>query len=226
MTAQEKAKQLRYKKAVLAGFNLEAIQTELYDISEECDEIRWIANGDEGALIDALDGDEDEAFEFRMAFSELSAECEHLYNILRDEYICDCFDDFLAGVSDGSGMRLIGYDSYDEDYYGLTSYEGRLGCQEAQKRLERLTKKELITAGNQTFRLLICFLNVRYKYDYLKASFDILKGKNTAFLDVIRQIEKAYDDVSKCDDWYVYADKMNKEFDNLVSSLPDWVWIE
>ena len=38
MTAQEKAKQLRYKKAVLAEFNLEAIQTELYDISEECDE--------------------------------------------------------------------------------------------------------------------------------------------------------------------------------------------
>lgn len=226
MTAQEKAKQLRYKKAVLAEFNLEAIQTELYDISEECDEIRWIANGDEGALIDALDGDEDEAFEFRMAFSELSTECEHLYSILRDEYICDCFDDFIAGVSDGSGMRLIGYDSYEEDYYGLTSYEGRLGCQEAQKRLERLTKKELITAGNQTFRLLICFLNVRYKYDYLKASFDILKGKNTAFLDVIRQIEKAYDDVSKCDDYSVYADKMNNEFDNLVSALPDWVWIE
>lgn len=226
MTRQEKARQLRYKKAVLDEFNLESIQTELWEITEECDNIRWVEDGDERTLIDALDGDEEEAFEFRMMFSELSAECEHLHNILSEEYINEYFDDFLAGVSDGSGMRMIGYDTYEEDYYGLTSFEGQKGCAEAQKRLERLTKKEIIAAGNQTFRLLICFLNVRYKYDYLKASFDILKGKNTAFLDVIRQIEKAYDDVSKCDDCYVYADKMNKEFDNLVSSLPDWVWIE
>ena len=58
MTRQEKARQLRYKKAILDEFNLESIQTELWEITEECDNIRWVEDGDERTLIDALDGDE------------------------------------------------------------------------------------------------------------------------------------------------------------------------
>lgn len=216
---QQKAKNLRWKKAILAEFNLESIQEELYDISCDCDEVRWIVNGEEAALIDALDGDEEEAFEFRMTFSDLSGECEQLNDLLRNEYVCEFFDEFLAGISDGSGMRMVGYDTYEEDYYGLTSFEGRNGCQEAKKRLERLTKAELLSAANQVFRVIVCFLNVRYKYDYLKASFDVLKGENTAFLDIIRQIEKEYDDA--CDDW-----KAAQKFDTVVSALPDRVWVD
>lgn len=217
----EKARQLRYKKAVLEELNLDSIRNELYDISSECDDVRYIAEGDESTLIDALDGDEEEAYEFRMAFSDLSAECERLYALLNEEYIADCFDDFLAGVSDGSGMKLIGWDSYEEDYYNLTAFEGHLGSEEAKKRLERLTKKELIKAGNQVFRIVIAFLNVRYKYDYLSAAMAVLKNENTAFLDIIRQIEAEYDRASEdisYDRW--------KSFDNTVASLPERVWIE
>ena len=217
----EKARQLRYKKAVLEELNLDSIRNELYDISSECDDVRYIAEGDESTLIDALDGDEEEAYEFRMAFSDLSAECERLYALLNEEYIADCFDDFLAGVSDGSGMKLIGWDSYEEDYYNLTAFEGQLGSDEAKKRLERLAKKELIKAGNQIFRIVIAFLNVRYKYDYLSAAMAVLKNENTAFLDIIRQIEaennRASEDISY-DRW--------KPFDNTVASLPERVWIE
>ena len=72
---------------------------------------------------------------------------------------------------------------------------------------------------NQVFRIIVCFLNIRYKYDYLKASFDVLKGENTAFLDIIRQIEKEYEDA--CDDWNAV-----RKFDNLVAALPDRVWVE
>lgn len=219
ITKQEKAKNLRWKKAILAEFNLDSIQEELYNISCECDEVRWIVNGEEAALIDALDGDEEEAFELRIAFSDLSGECDQLNDLLRNEYICEFFDDFLSGISEGSGMRMVGYDSYEEDYYELTSYEGRNGCQEAKKRLERLTKAELLSAANQVFRVIVCFLNIRYKYDYLKASFDVLKGENTAFLDIIRQIEKEYQDA--CDDWNAV-----RKFDSLVSALPDRVWVE
>ena len=224
MTRQEKARQLRYKKAILDEFNLESIQTELWEITEECDNIRWVEDGDERTLIDALDGDEEEAFEFRMMFSELSAECEHLYNILSEEYINECFDDFLAGVSDGSGMRMIGYDTYEEDYYGLTSFEGQKGCIEAQKRLERLTKKEIIAAGNQAFRVLMCFLNIRYKYDYLKAAFDVIKGKNKALLDMVRQIEKLYDTAMSDD--YPANREAEKELDKIISALPQKMWVE
>lgn len=217
----EKAIQLRYKKAVLEELNLDSIRNELYDISSECDEVRYIAEGDEAALINVLDGDEEEAFEFRMAFSELSVECERLYALLTEEYIADCFDDFLTGISDGSGMKLIGWDSYEEDYYNLTAFEGHLGSEEAKKRLERLTKKELIKAGNQVFRVVISFLNVRYKYDYLSAAMDVLRNENTAFLEVIRKIEAEYSRVSEdcfSVEW--------KDFEKLISGLPERVWIE
>lgn len=217
----EKAKQLRYKKAVLEELNLDSIRTELWNIADECDEVRWIAEGDEAALIDALDGDDEEAYEFRMAFSDLSAECETLHAYLSEEYIAECFDDFIAGVSDGSGMKLLGWDSYEEDYYRLTSFEGSLGCEEARKRLDRLTKKELIRAGNQAFRVIISFLNIRYKYDYLSAAMGVLKSENTAFLEVIRQIEAEY---AKATEDFSYDRWEN--FDRISSALPERTWIE
>lgn len=223
MTKQEKAKNLRWKKAILAEFNLESIRDELSTINYECDDIRWIANGDEGALIAALDGDEEEAYEFRMAFSELSAECELLYDLLYSSDIDEYFDDMLAGISDGSGMQLVGYDSFEEDYYELTSYEGGAGIREAQKRLERLTKKELISAANHVFRALICFLNIRYKYDYLKASFDVLKGDNTAFLSIIKQIETEYRNVTE---YGKFDYETQKKFNSLLAALPDRAWVE
>lgn len=223
LTRQIKARQLRYKKTVLEEFNLESIQFELSEICETCEDIRYIAEGDEVALISALDGDEEEAYEFRMGFSELSAECERLSDLLSEDYICENFNDFLVGVSDGSGLNYMGYDTYEEDYYRLVScYDQEQGIKEAKTRLKRLTKDELLDAANRSFLTLLCFLNVRYKYDYLKAAFDILKGDNSAFLDSIRQIEKSYDELSS--DWEQY--EKEREFDKLVSSLPPRVWVE
>lgn len=224
LSKAEKAKQLRYKKAVLDEFNLESIQTELCEIAEACDDIRYVCEGDEGTLISALDGDEEEAFELRMMFSELSAECERLQGCLSEAFIDGTFNDFLAGVSDGSGLRMVGYDSVEEDYYGLTSFEGQKGCAEAQKRLERLTKERLIQAGNQAFRIMICFLNVRYKYDYLRAAFDVIKGKNTALLDMVRDIEKLYDKFSGDD--YPANVEAEKELDKVIEAIPERMWVE
>lgn len=224
LSRAQKARNLRYKKAVLDGLNLEAIQTEFYEISEECDNIRWVADGDEGTLIAAMDGDEEEAFEFRMMFSELSTECEMLQDLLSGEYVFEHFDDFLAGAADGSGMRMLGYDDYEEDYYTLTSFDGNAGCKEAKRRLERLTKKELIEGASQTFRILMCFLNVRYKFDYLKAAFDVLKGENTSLLDMVRQIEKLYDTAMSDD--YPANREAEKELDKVIGAMPERMWVE
>lgn len=83
-------------------------------------------------------------------------------------------------------------------------------------------------AANQAFRVLMCFLNVRYRYDYLKASFDVLKGENTSFLDAIRQIEKEYDDIMThgAEDTYSVRKDRERHFDTLVAALPDKVWVE
>lgn len=122
MTKAERSRELRYKKAIAEGFNLADICSELYNIAVECAEIHYITDGEEGMLIDALDGDEDDAYEFRMMFSELECECEQLQNILNEEYVVECFDDFFCRVSGGAVKRL-GYDVYEDDYYSIESDE-------------------------------------------------------------------------------------------------------
>lgn len=73
-TKRWKAKQLRYKKPIVRDLNLDKIQEDLWNIMEECENIRWYTDSDDGndSLINALDGDEDEAYEFKMKRSAVS----------------------------------------------------------------------------------------------------------------------------------------------------------
>ena len=72
----DRTRVLRYKRSALASMGAQEIMLELESIVEACDGIRYYieqADGDE-TLLNALDGDEDEAWEFRMAFADLSAQ--------------------------------------------------------------------------------------------------------------------------------------------------------
>ena len=86
---REKAKALRYKKPIAKNLNLEYIQQDLWDIQEECEEIRWYTDSEDGedSLINALDGNEDEAYEFKMEFADLCAECERMFIDLKEEWV-------------------------------------------------------------------------------------------------------------------------------------------
>ena len=60
---KNKARNLRYKKPIAKLLNLDYIQRNLWDMQEECEGIRWYTDSEDGedSLINALDGDEDEA---------------------------------------------------------------------------------------------------------------------------------------------------------------------
>lgn len=222
-TKAEQARNLRFKKGIAEGFNLDGIRDELYEIGNRCSEIRWIAEGDEDTLIAALDGNEEDAYEFRMMFSEIDCECEQISNLLDDEYVTEYFDEFFCRVAGGC-MNILGYDTYEEDYYSLTSYDAKLAQNESEKRLMRLTKQEILKAAEQCFGIASAFLNVRYKFDYLKATFDIIRDENTSYLETIKGIEGAYEKAA-AQDFYEYA-KETKEFDRLVAELPPRAWLE
>ena len=84
MTKEEmrakKARNLRYKKPIATQMNFETIKENLWEMQSECADVRYFFDDSEDpeTLIGELLGDEDEAYEFRMMFSDLSAECEHL----------------------------------------------------------------------------------------------------------------------------------------------------
>ena len=214
-----KAKQMRYKKAAMLIYNISDITDELYAIQTECDEIRYFMEDDE-TLTAALDSNDEEAYEFKVLFMDLSAKCERLHECLQDNCVTDHFDDFLVGML-GNRFNAVGYDGYEEDYYSLTSYDGGLAQRESGKRAMRLNKEQVLSVCGQCLGIIISFLDVRHSYDYLKASFDILKDKNTSILKTIKDIEALYE---KAVEDGLYGENI-KLFDMYAAALPDEVWL-
>lgn len=191
---KNKAKKLRYKKPIVKNLNLETIQQDLWDIQESCEEVHWFTDSDDGSetLINALSGDEDEAYEFKMAFADLCAECERMFDDIQEEWVPDCFD--ILFVAAGAGETyggLLGFDSYEQDYFGIGCSEA-FAEDEAKKKLKQMTKDELIAAVRQCFRIYSAYIGLRNRYDSLKAAIDILREQNTGHLQVVREIERLY----------------------------------
>ena len=219
-----KAKQLRYKKPIIKNLNLDTIKADLWNIQEACEEIKWYTDSEDGtdSLVNALDGDEDEAYEFRMAFSTLCADCDEMLEDIQAEWVPECFDIFFvsAGAGDDYG-GLLGYDSFERDYFGINRYETWAAEDEAVKKLKRMSKDELISASRQCFKVYQAYIGLRYRYDNLKAAIDILKDKNTGILQTIKEIDKLYDIASETPE---YSEEW-AELDRYISNLPQEEWV-
>lgn len=219
MTKYERAKNLRYKKGALESIGWEAIMDELDEIENTCSEIHWFFEEEGANIIDAMDGDEDEAYEFKMAFADVEAGCENLRTIMEEEWdTAEYYDDCTVALI-GDRFNVIGYDTVEADYFSLCRYEGDLATREAGKRVTRWTKAEMLSKIGQCMGIMLSFLDLRQSFDYLSATMDIIRDKNRSILDVVKDIEKEYE--AACDDW----SKCDR-FDKLLSCLPDRVWVD
>ena len=223
-TKRLKAIQMRYKKPIVKDLNLDKIIEDLWDIQEACEDIRWYTDSDDGtdSLINALDGDEDEAYEFRMAFADLCAECDKMREDLEDEWVPECFDLFFVATGAGEEYGgLLGWDSYEGDYLGI-SCSAAFAEDEAKKKLQQLTKDDLIASIRQCFRIYHSYIGLRNRYDSLKAAIDILRDQNTGFLQVIKEIERLYDTVADgCSEY----SKEGIAWRQYTDALPPEAWI-
>lgn len=223
-TKRRKAEQLRYKKPIVKNLNLDQIREELCDIQEECENVHWYYDTDEDTLINALDGDEDQAHEFKMMFADLCAECEKMFMDLREEWVPDCFDCFFVAIGAGRDYGgILGFDSYEQDYFGI-SCSDVFAEDESKKVLRRLTKDNLIAAARQCFQIYVSFIGLRYRYDCLKAALDILKDENTGYLKMVKQLEELYDRAAK-EHFYKYGEA-TQQFDRATESMPPEAWLQ
>lgn len=219
----ERTKNLRYKRAALDSMGYDSILQELYEIQESCADVHYLAEQDRDALLNALDDDEEAEWEFKIAFSELEYNCDRLLDAMQEYRVQEDYDDCTVALI-GNRYNTIGWDGIEEDYFSLCAYDQTLAHTEAGKRLMRKTKTEIISTVGQCVGALVAFLDIRQRYDYLKATFDILKDENTSLLQQIKEIEKAYEEAESVQfDSWEYA---TAKFDNLVACLPDKVWIE
>lgn len=226
-TKRFKAKQMRYKKPIVKKLNLDSITQDLWDIQEACEDVRWYTDSNDGedSLINALDGDEDEAYEFKMAFAELCAECERMFEDIREEWVPECFDIFFVAAGAGETYGgLLGFDSYENDYFGISCLDS-FAEDEAKKKLKQITKDALIAATRQCFKIYSAYIGLRNRYDNLKSAIDILRDQNTGYLQVVKEIEKLYRAASKNQGRYAEYSKEWKEFERYTDALPPEAWI-
>lgn len=219
---QIKAKERRYKKAICRDLNLESMKETLWDMYSECEDIRWIEENGRMDLASLLDDDDDEAAEFSMMFSDLSNDLYQMLQDIKNEYIPKYFDDFFtaAGVGSMNG-GLLGYDSYECDYYGIQPVYNKYAEESSRERIMRLPKNEILEAAFICTRVFQQFLSVRTRYEDLKASIDILKDKNNGQLKIVKQIEETYEAFSEHG---IYT-KEERNWDRLVAEMPQEAWI-
>lgn len=223
-TKAERARALRYKRPALASLGYAFIPNELDEIREACSDIHWFMDNDDETLLNALDGDEEAEYEFRVAFSELESKAEQLNDVLCDHDIGDYFDDCTVALI-GNRYKVVGYDSVEEDYYSLASYDSEIAYTESGKRLMRRTKADMLSIIGQCMGITLAVIDLRQSYDYLRATMDILRDKNTSLLQVIREIDDAYEAAYEAGFEYAWQDEC-KRFDALLSRIPDRTWLE
>lgn len=177
-------------------------------------------------MLNALDGDEDETYEFKMMFADLCAECEQMQSDLEDAYVPQCFDDIFVSIGAGeNGGGLLGWDSYEQDYFGIDVPDS-YSMQESTKRLMRLTKEQLIECSAACFKVMFSYLGLRHRYDCLKAALDILKDENNAYLKIVKEIEEIYEQANK-DKFYAWGvNSATMKLERLADTMPDIAWIQ
>lgn len=234
---REKARALRYRKPAVKDLNIPEILEQLTEIEEECAEVHWYCDSEDGwdTLLNALDGDDDDAWEFKMAFADLEGQCEKMRDDLTDDFsmtmgVTEGFDLFFAGIgADAVTGGMYGFDDYEQDYFGLEpGWQSEQAEREAAGKLKRLTKDELIATAGRCFRIAVNFISLRLRYDNLKAAMDILREQNTALLQQVKAIEDLYD-ATEAEGFSKYdwrRSENEKALDRLLRALPDRAWIE
>lgn len=230
MTAAEKkaykAKQLRYKKSIVRDLNIETIQSELWDMISACEDIHWY-DSDEESLVNALDGDEDEAYEFKIAFSDLEAELEQFQEDLGSDYIFNYFDVLFPAVGARYAGGYLGFDQYEGDYYGLEPYEYSYAENEAAKKIMSLTKKEILETVGQCLKIAYQYMAIRYRYDCLEAAIEILRGENMERIKIVKGIEEQYLIAEKSSDGFKWNHIEDvRKLNNMILQVPQEYWIQ
>lgn len=218
---REKAKNLRYKKAAVKGLTYDEIRQNLYDMQEACCEVTYWTDGDEETLLDALDGDYDDVQRFRLDFADLDADVERMLSDLEEAWEPERFDDVLviSGIGRQRSEGLFGYDQYEGDYFSIDPFAYGWAESESKRRLERLTKEQMLEQVAQTISITYAYLGLKSRYEDLKSAMDILRAQNREYLDAVKRINELYNQIDFKVWWYKDSPEF-RELDSIAELLP------
>lgn len=199
-----------YKKSCLAeGLSWDNITDWLYEIGEDGDPYGYEDVSKSGYYND-----------YKELFDELSAGAYDMYNALTNEYtysLRDIWDDYTVALL-GELFTVYGYDAAECDYFKLSDdYEEELAVREAEKRLMRFTKAELIRNFQRVLKMIVMFLDLKCSHDCLMAVVEELNEKGALLERKNDRINALYMDLTG---------KNGEQFDMELRNIPPRMWVE
>lgn len=184
----------------------------LSDISECLWEI--LENGD----MYGYDREESEYYqEYKEQFDELSAGAYSLSEALNEYDIQENWNDMTVALL-GCQQTVLGYDFEEADYFRmLDPFDEDFAAEEAEKRLLRLNKHDLIRIFRKVMVTLVLFFDIKAAHDCLTSIVEELDYRGAVLEEKNNQINLLYTDLTG---------KSAEIIDSLVSQLPQRMWVE
>lgn len=195
---------------MLQSLNLPSILDYLWEIGENGDCYGYERDGEKG------EGGYYQ--EYKELFNELSAGACELLDVLRDSDVREHWDDMTVALL-GDTTRVLGFDSVEMDYYGMLSDQEDWATEEAEKRIERMSKHDIIKTFKRIMTALVCFFDIKAAHDCLTSIVQELDEKGAILERKNEAINRIYED---------YTDLDHKELDKLIDSISpnSRMWIE
>ena len=193
-----------WKKSMLEKLDYGSITNWLYEIEENGD-MHGYDGGDDGYYQD-----------YKELFDDLAGGASMLFDALDESNAREFWDDMTVALL-GQTQKVLGFDSAEEDYFGMLDCEEDWAVQEAEKRLERMTKAELIRNFRTVLITLVSFFDLKAAHDCLTSIVQELDEKGALLEQKNEKINQIYGDLTG---------KNGEQFDSLVANLPQRMWVE
>ena len=155
---------------------------------------------------------------------------------------CRAYDDCtVALVGRHNNLHTHGFDIYERDVFGLDDSDAERAAEAAKKRLMRMTKKDMVELIGESVSIMLRFQEFYLRYTLLTQTFEQIRGANLATLQLMKDIDAAYEDLApelerNCrygrhnpEYMYIHGDRpkaAERRFDELLKQLPDRFWVE
>lgn len=198
-----------WKKSMLKSLNYYEITDFLYEISD---------NGN----MYGYDREESGYYqEYKEQFDDLSDGAYRLWDALdnsdySDYSLRDIWDDMTVALL-GYQEKVLGFDQVEEDYFSMLTFLEDAAVQEAEKRLMRFTKEQLIKNFRKVLTTLVLFFDIKAAHDCLTSIVEELDERGAILERKNEKINRLYEDLTGAN---------AKDFDEIIQGIPPRMWVE
>lgn len=154
--------------------------------------------------------------EYKPQFDDLAGGAGLMLEALRDTDMGEHWDDMTVALL-GYQQKVLGYDAIETDYYGMLAFEEDYAVEEAVKRIERLSKRDMLRAFRGVMVSLVLLFDIKAAHDCLVSIITELDERGAMLQSKNNEINRLYEDLTG---------KNADDFDRIIATIPQRMWVE